>query len=346
MAIEKTPERAAAGSNPLLAQLCNGLLERQVWMLSNHSQDLGHKLFKRRNTSAARLRRGAVIIAPALQPLDRRGYAHLKTFGRLAPRCARSHSFDNAYPQVTRISLWHCPPPTVRRINAQKTPSSLTVWESPDSNRAKTALVNNAGIGVRGPIELTPVAVFRQVMETNFFGGLRCTKAVMPSMRERRSGCIINVTSVAGQFGMSPQGAYASSKWAFEGLSECLAQELSPFNVRVAIVEPGVIATPLTTTARPVPPPNPYSMHGRRLGAYFVASLRNPTSPFEIAKTIQDIVDGKSTKLRNPTGADGATLINWRKNKTDEEWVALGAASDDEWVADARKNTGMDVKLL
>ncbi|WMT79621.1 SDR family NAD(P)-dependent oxidoreductase [Bradyrhizobium sp. Ash2021] len=145
-------------------------------------------------------------------------------------------------------------------------------------------LVNNAGIGARGPIELMPVAVFRQVMETNFFGGLRCIKTVMSSMRERRSGCIINVTSVAGQFGMSPQGAYAASKWAFEGLSECLAQELSPFNVRVAIVEPGVIATPLTTTPRPVPPPNAYSMHGRRLGAYFVASLSNPTSPFEVAK--------------------------------------------------------------
>src|ERR1700757_3377826 len=109
-------------------------------MLSNHSQDLGRELFERRNAPAARLRRGAVIIAPALQPLDRRGYAHLKTFGRLAPRCARSHGFDNAYPQVTRIGLWHCPPPTVRRINAQKTPSPLTVWESPDSDRAKTAL--------------------------------------------------------------------------------------------------------------------------------------------------------------------------------------------------------------
>jgi NAD(P)-dependent dehydrogenase (short-subunit alcohol dehydrogenase family) len=206
-------------------------------------------------------------------------------------------------------------------------------------------LVNNAGIGARGYIEEAPIAVFRQVMETNFFGGLRCIKAVVPSMRERRSGCIINITSVAGQFGLPPQGAYAASKWAFEGLSECLAQELSPFNVRVAIVEPGVIATPLTTTPRPAPPPSPYSMHGRRIGALFAASLSKPTSPFEVAKTIQDIVDGKSTKLRNPSGADGASLINWRKSKTDEEWVSLGAASDAEWAADAKKNLGMDVKL-
>jgi NAD(P)-dependent dehydrogenase (short-subunit alcohol dehydrogenase family) len=206
-------------------------------------------------------------------------------------------------------------------------------------------LVNNAGIGGRDYTEEAPIAVFREVMETNVFGGLRCIKAVLPSMRGRKSGCIINITSVAGRFGMPPQGPYAASKWAFEGLSECLAQELSPFNVRVAIVEPGVIATPLTTTPRPAPPPSPYSMHGRRIGAYFAASLSNPTSPFEVAKTIQDIVDGKSTKLRNPSGADGASLIDWRKSKTDEEWASLGAASDAEWAADMKKHTGVDMKL-
>ncbi|MDN4982215.1 SDR family oxidoreductase [Bradyrhizobium sp. WYCCWR 13022] len=206
-------------------------------------------------------------------------------------------------------------------------------------------LVNNAGIGGRGYIEDAPIALFRQVMETNLYGGIRCIQAVVPSMRERRSGCIINITSVAGQFGMPPQGPYAASKWAFEGLSECLAQELSPFNVRVAIVEPGVIATPMTTTPRPAPPPSPYSMHGRRIAAYFMASLSKPTSPFAVADAIKDIVDGKSTKLRNPAGADGAALINWRKSKTDEEWVALGAATDDEWIADAKKHFGMDIKF-
>ena len=206
-------------------------------------------------------------------------------------------------------------------------------------------LVNNAGIGGGGPVELVPVATFRQIMETNFFGGLRCIKAVVPSMRERKSGCIVNVTSVAGQFGMSPQGPYAASKWALEGLSECLAQELSPFNVRVAIVEPGVIATPMTTTPRLVPPPNPYSPAIRRMVAYFAASLETPTSPFEVARTIQDIVGGKSSKLRNPAGADGAKLIRWRKSKTDEEWASLGAATDAEWAADAKRNLGVDVKL-
>jgi len=207
-------------------------------------------------------------------------------------------------------------------------------------------LVNNAGISGGGPVELVPVGLFRQIMETNFFGALRCIKAVVPSMRQTRSGCIVNITSVAGQFGMSPQGPYAASKWALEGLSECLAQELNPFNVRVAIVEPGVIATPMTTTPRPVPPPeNPYFPGIRRMVAYFTASLQTPTSPFEVAKTIQSIVDGQSSKLRNPTGHDGAKLIQWRKSIGDEAWVRLGSASDAEWAAEAKKHTGVDAKI-
>src|SRR5207248_1058365 len=107
----------------------------------------------------------------------------------------------------------------------------------------------------------------------------------------------------------------------------------------------GVIATPMTTTPRPVPPPNPYTPSIRRVMGYFAASLKTPTSPFDVARTIQDIVDGKSSKLRNPTGYDGAKLIQWRKSKTDEEWASLGAASDAEWAADAKKNMGVDVNL-
>jgi NAD(P)-dependent dehydrogenase (short-subunit alcohol dehydrogenase family) len=205
------------------------------------------------------------------------------------------------------------------------------------------ALINNAGIPGSAPVEEMPMGDFRQTMETNFFGAMRCMKAVIPSMRERESGCIVNVTSVAGQFGWSPQGAYAASKWALEGLSECLAQELSPFKVRVAIVEPGITATRMATRPRPVPPPGPYSTTRRRFGAIFAASLKTPTSPFEVAKVIQDIVDGKSTKLRNPTGPDANNFIQWRKKKTDEEWVRFGASDDAEWAADIKKNLGLDI---
>jgi NAD(P)-dependent dehydrogenase (short-subunit alcohol dehydrogenase family) len=206
-------------------------------------------------------------------------------------------------------------------------------------------LVNNAGIGGGGPVEEVAIDVFRRIMETNFFGGLRCIKAVVPGMRERRSGCIINVTSVAGRLGASPQGPYAASKWAFEGLSEVLAAELKPFGIRVAIVEPGIIATPMTMTPRPMPPPGPYTPHRQRMVALFTAALKTPASPFTVAETICDIVRGKSGQLRYPAGPDGAALLQWRQAKTDEEWVNLGAATDADFAADLKKNLGLDVSL-
>src|ERR1700704_1632981 len=110
VSVEKPPERAAAGFDPPLAQRCNRLDQGPVRLFANQSQDLGGELFQRRNASAAQLRRGTPLLAPALQPLYRRAHAHLETFGRLASRCPRFHSFDNAFPQVNRISLRHRQP--------------------------------------------------------------------------------------------------------------------------------------------------------------------------------------------------------------------------------------------
>jgi NAD(P)-dependent dehydrogenase (short-subunit alcohol dehydrogenase family) len=144
-------------------------------------------------------------------------------------------------------------------------------------------LVNNAGISGGGAIEETPFDMFRHVMETNFFGGLRCIKAVIPSMRERRRGTIVNVTSVAGRIAMAAHASYASSKWAFEALSECLAQEMRAFNVRVAIVEPGVIATPIFTKAHPLRADSPYP-HAKRLRALFAASRGQADAAFRCCR--------------------------------------------------------------
>ena len=205
-------------------------------------------------------------------------------------------------------------------------------------------LVNNAGLGGGGSIEELPFDFFRDVMETNYFGALRCIKALIPSMRERRNGCIVNITSVAGRMAIAPAASYAASKWALEALSECLAQEMKAFNVRVAIVEPGVIATPIFSKARPLSQNSPYP-HARRQRALFAASLTQPTSPYVVGEKICDIVEGSSWQLRYPVGPDAEPFLKWRAGKTDEEIVQLAGASDDEFRSLAKRDFGLDITL-
>lgn len=205
-------------------------------------------------------------------------------------------------------------------------------------------LVNNAGVGGGGSIEELPLQFFREVMETNFFGALRCIKAVIPGMRTRRAGCIVNVTSIAGRMAIAPAGSYSASKWALEALSESLAQEMKAFNVRVAIVEPGVIATPIFSKARPIPPNSPYP-HARRQRAMFAASLSKPISPYVVGEKIGAIVDGGSWQLRYPVGPDAEPFLKWRASKTDEEIVQMGGATDDEFKAIVKREFGLDVVL-
>jgi NAD(P)-dependent dehydrogenase (short-subunit alcohol dehydrogenase family) len=101
-------------------------------------------------------------------------------------------------------------------------------------------LVNTAGVGGNAVVEEASPAQILEVMNIDLCGAVRCLQAVLPGMRERRTGAIVNVTSVTGRFGAIAQAPYVASKWALEGLSEELALELAPFGIRVVIVEPGV----------------------------------------------------------------------------------------------------------
>jgi len=205
-------------------------------------------------------------------------------------------------------------------------------------------LVNNAGIAQSGSVEETPLATFRAIMETNFFGALRCIQAVAPGMRERRSGCIINVTSVAGRIAIAPQAPYNTTKFSLEALSECLAQEMRAFGVRVAIVEPGVIATAIFGKLEPPPSKTNYP-HSRRLNELFRASLEKPVSPYVVGEKIREVVDSGTWQLRHPVGPDATGFLGWRASMTDEQWVEWGAMTDAQWVAYVRQNFGLNVSL-
>jgi len=193
-------------------------------------------------------------------------------------------------------------------------------------------LVNNAGIARDGSVEELPLADFRAVMETNYFGALRCTKAVAGAMRRRGSGCIINVTSIAGKLVTSPLGAYAASKFALEAASEALAQELKTFGVRVAIVEPGIIDTPMARSIGEMNLETPYPQ-GRRMQKLFLDTLADPTGPLCVAEKIKEIIETGTWQLRHVVGPTAAPTLAWRAAMTDEQYVELNGAPDDETYA-------------
>jgi len=191
-------------------------------------------------------------------------------------------------------------------------------------------LVNNAGIERNGSVEELSLAEFRVPMETNYFGSLRCIKAVLPHMRQRRSGCIINVSSVAGRIASPPLAPYMASKWALEGLSEALAAEMKPFGVRIAIVEPGIIDTAMARRIEDEPKPSPYHQ-GKRFAELFSESLKTERPPSLVAQKILEIAESGTWQLRHPVGPDAIPFLDWRRDFTDEEWIDLNAGDDENW---------------
>ena len=208
-------------------------------------------------------------------------------------------------------------------------------------------LVNNAGIGGASPFEITPLEDHQSMFETNYFGVVRCTNAVVPSMRERKTGAIVNITSVAGLYAVPNQVAYSASKWAVECLGEALAGELEPFGVRVVNIEPGVVLTKIFENAKETTrfdKTSPYFTLMRRNGKMFSAGFKLGTTAEMVADTIWEAITCETYKLRWPVGPDAVGLASGRKNMTDEECVALsGEMSDEEYSQRFRDNFGIDV---
>lgn len=212
-----------------------------------------------------------------------------------------------------------------------------------EQHGAIDVLINNAGIEAVGAVEELPLAVFRATMETNYFGTIRTIQAVVGKMRERRSGCIVNVSSVAGRVASAPLTPYTASKWALEALSEGLAGELKTFNVRVVIVEPGIIDTSMARRIGEPPDGSPYSQT-QRFGNLFAASLQRPVPPMVVAQKILDVVEGGTWQLRHPVGPDAVPFLAWRLRMSDEEWVDLHAAEDDIWYERILRDFGLDAR--
>lgn len=204
-------------------------------------------------------------------------------------------------------------------------------------------LVNNAGIERRGAVEETDISVYESVMNTNYLGPIRCAQAVIPNMRANGSGCIINVASVAGRIPVAPFGPYNASKFALEALSECMAMELKPFNIRIAIIEPGIIDTDMAQGIQLADEGTSYP-NQRRIGDMFTTSLKNPVSPTIVAEKILEVAEDDNSLLRHPVGPDAIPFLEWRASMTDEEWVAWHSTDDDSWYDALENDVGMDAR--
>jgi len=272
------------------------------------------------------------------------GFAVALAFGRAGYKVSATMRSPSRAPELARITSKEKLPIT---ISAMDVDSDASVKEGIDrivkEGGPVDVLVNNAGIERTGSVEELALADFRAVMETNYFGAIRCIQAVLPTMRARRSGCIVNVASVAGRIANSPLAPYTASKFALEALSESLAQEAKPFNVRVAIVEPGIIDTAMARRIETPQTRSPYPQL-RRFAAMFAASLKKPVPPSVVAEKVLQIVDSGTWQLRHPVGPDAAPFLAWRKAMSDEEWVDWGALDDDRWYDRLKADFGMDAR--
>jgi NAD(P)-dependent dehydrogenase (short-subunit alcohol dehydrogenase family) len=204
------------------------------------------------------------------------------------------------------------------------------------------ALVNNAGIGGGRAVEETPLAEVREIFETNYFGNVSVLRAVTPIMRKQRSGRIVNVGSLAGRVVMGCHAHYSASKWAMEGLSEALAFEMAEFNVRVAIIQPGVVLTPIWEKGSLPEDPSPYEKSLQRLGRFFEFGLSRPAMPEDVALAIADAIESDQPHFRYPVGPDAEETIAARARVTDDEWIEINRLQGDAFVTRMAELVGVD----
>lgn len=207
------------------------------------------------------------------------------------------------------------------------------------------AIVNNAGVGGNGVTEECSIELYEDVMNVNLYGAIRCIQAALPTMRAQNSGCIVNISSLVGRMCHLGQSPYYVSKWAMEAMSEGLAQEMAPFGIRVAIIEPGV--TKSAIFAKNVDAPNhtgAYDTHYRRFLQFYAAGIPVATPPEEVAEVVHHAITTDKPKLRYACSWGAEGILNGRAAMSDEDWVALGAhEEDDDYYAGFKQYFGVDI---
>jgi NAD(P)-dependent dehydrogenase (short-subunit alcohol dehydrogenase family) len=262
-------------------------------------------------------------------------YATVRSLAKADKLLAKAES-DGVRASITLIEMDVADSASVTRGFAQ-------IFSSTDH---VDVLVNNAGVGGNAVTEECPIDTYNEVFNINHNGSVRCIQAVLPGMRARRSGTIVNVSSVVGKITAIAQSPYYVSKWAVEGMSEGLAQELAPFGIRVVIIEPGV--TRSSIFAKNIDAPNQsgaYDAHYRRLFAFYTERIAKATPAEDAAATILESITTDEPRLRWRCSWGADELITAREAMSDEEWVALGKHHDDDaYYEEFEERFGLDIR--
>jgi NAD(P)-dependent dehydrogenase (short-subunit alcohol dehydrogenase family) len=188
-------------------------------------------------------------------------------------------------------------------------------------------LVNNAGYALVGAFEDLSIDEIKTQYETNVFGLIRTTQAVLPVMRKQRSGLIVNISSGAGRFGYPTGSAYVSTKFAVEGLSESMSYELEPFGIKTVIIEPGMIKTnfhnAVMVAKKSQDPNSPYTqlMEGMKNG--LTKMIENGSTPEYVAEIVYHAISNENPKLRYLAGKDVEQWIEAKKKMSDEDFFKM-----------------------
>lgn len=192
-------------------------------------------------------------------------------------------------------------------------------------------LVNNAGYGLIGAFEDLSMGEIRAQFETNFYGIIRTTQAVLSNMRKRKSGRIVNISSGLGLFGFPGFYAYSGTKFAMEGLSESMSYELDPFGIRVILIEPWVVRTNIgnsTVIAKKAQDPSsPYSQMMQKMGNNFKHMSENASTVDVVSSIVLEAATSANPHLRYLAGKD---MEMWMQSKN--------SMSDDEFYNSMKKN--------
>jgi NAD(P)-dependent dehydrogenase (short-subunit alcohol dehydrogenase family) len=248
--------------------------------------------------------------------LARNGYLTYATMRNLAKRDSVQSTAEKQHLSIRTVQL------DVTDENSVKNAIQSILSESGRID----LLVNNAGYGLTGALEDIRIDEIRALYETNLFGVIRVTQAVLPTMRKQGSGRIINISSGAGRIGYPGGSAYVSSKFALEGLSESMAYEIEQFGIRTVLVEPGFVRTNfgenIVITKKAQDPNSPYSqmMMQMKSSSYRRRMIENASDADLVASVVVEAATAKEPNLRYLAGKDVQQMVAAKKSMSDEEF--------------------------